>query len=48
MDAKAYEELSKPQTEQGCKYVSELNIPGGANVLDMGCGRGQPRHEIHR
>ena len=39
-DAEAYEELSKPQTDLGCKYVSELNIPGGANVLDMGCGTG--------
>ena len=39
-NAKAYEELSKPQTEQGCEYVSELNIPGGAKVLDMGCGTG--------
>ena len=38
--AAAYEELSKPQTEQGCKYVSELNISGGAKVLDMGCGTG--------
>ena len=39
-DAAAYEELSKPQTEAGCKFVSELNIPGGAKVLDMGCGTG--------
>ena len=39
-DASAYEELSEPQTEQGCKYVSELNIPGGAKVLDMGSGTG--------
>ena len=39
-DASAYEELSEPQTEQGCKYVKELNIPGGAKVLDMGCGTG--------
>ena len=38
--AAAYEELSKAQTEQGCKYVSELNISGGAKVLDMGCGTG--------
>ena len=37
---KPNDELSKPQTEQGCKYVSELNIPGGANVLDMDCGTG--------
>ena len=39
-DAKAHEELSKPQTELGCKHVSELNIPSGAKVLDMGCGTG--------
>ena len=39
-DAEAYEELSQPQTETGSKYVSELNIPGGAKVLDMGCGTG--------
>ena len=37
---KPNDKLSKPQTELGCKYVSELNIPGGANVLDMGCGTG--------
>ena len=40
MDASAYEELSQPQVVQGCKFVSELNVPGGAKVLDMGCGTG--------
>ena len=40
MDASAYEELSNPQAVAGCKFVKELNIPGGAKVLDMGCGTG--------
>ena len=38
MDASAYEELSNPQAIAGCNFVKELNIPGGAKVLDMGCG----------
>ena len=37
-DAEAYEELSKPQYESGCKFISELNLSSGDKVLDMGCG----------
>jgi SAM-dependent methyltransferase len=39
-DAEAYEELSKPQYESGCKFISELNLSPGDKVLDMGCGTG--------
>ena len=39
-DAKAYEELSQPQYDAGCKFIDEVNPPQGAKVLDMGCGTG--------
>lgn len=40
-DAKAYEELNKPQYDAGCKFINDLNIPQGAKMLDMGCGTGE-------
>ena len=41
-DAAAYDELSQPQYEAGCKFINDLNIFHGqaAKVLDMGCGTG--------
>ncbi|CAB4015521.1 Hypothetical predicted protein [Paramuricea clavata] len=41
-NAKAYDQLSKPQYESGCKFISEfINLSPGDKVLDMGCGTGQ-------
>ncbi|CAB4007539.1 Hypothetical predicted protein [Paramuricea clavata] len=39
-DAKAYDELSGPQIEEGSQFVHELNLSLGDKVLDMGCGTG--------
>ena len=39
-NAAAYDELSKPQYKTGCELIDKLNIPRGAEVLDMGCGTG--------
>ena len=39
-NAWAYDELSKPQIEAGCKFINELNLSVGNKVLDMGCGTG--------
>ena len=40
--AAAYDALSQPQYEAGCKFINGLNIFHGqaAKVLDMGCGTG--------
>ena len=41
-NAKAYDQLNKPQYEAGCKFISEfINLSPGDKVLDMGCGTGQ-------
>jgi ubiquinone/menaquinone biosynthesis C-methylase UbiE len=40
-NAKAYDQLNKPQYEAGCKFISEfINLSPGDKVLDMGCGTG--------
>ena len=40
-DAKAYEELNKPQYDAGLKFIDDLNILQATKVLDMGCGTGE-------
>ena len=39
-DAKAYDEVSGPQIEEGRQFLRELKLSLGDKVLDMGCGTG--------
>jgi ubiquinone/menaquinone biosynthesis C-methylase UbiE len=39
-DAKAYDEVSGPQIEEGIRFIDGLNLSLGDKVLDMGCGTG--------
>ncbi len=39
-DGKKYEKASAFQKEWGNKLISELNLEGNENILDLGCGDG--------
>jgi cyclopropane fatty-acyl-phospholipid synthase-like methyltransferase len=39
-DAKAYDEMRKPQIESGSQFIRELSLSQGDKILDMGCGTG--------
>jgi trans-aconitate methyltransferase len=45
-DGKKYEKASNHQKEWGNKLISELNLNGSENVLDLGCGDGTVTRQI--
>jgi trans-aconitate methyltransferase len=45
-DGEKYRQASKPQKEWGNKLISELNLIGHEEVLDLGCGDGTLTEQI--